>query len=60
MDFSTALSDMIKKDNAEALKYLIDPLFKLNIKKTYYNGIRYFYKEIWKSTFKNHKAIFYV
>ena len=34
MDFSTALSDMIKKDNAEALKYLIDPLFKLNIKKT--------------------------
>lgn len=33
MDFSTALSDMIKKDNAEALKYLIDPLFKLNIKR---------------------------
>ncbi len=34
MDFATALSDMIKKDNAEALKYMIEPLLKLNIKKT--------------------------
>ena len=34
MDFVATLSDMIKKDNAEALKYLIDPLFKLNIRKT--------------------------
>lgn len=33
MDFATALSDMIKKDNAEALKYLIDPLFKLKLRK---------------------------
>ncbi len=28
MDFATALSDMIRKDNADALKYLIDPLLK--------------------------------
>ena len=34
MDFATALSDMIRKDNADALKYLIDPLLKLNIRKT--------------------------
>ena len=25
---------MIRKDNADALKYLIDPLLKLNIRKT--------------------------
>lgn len=33
MDFATTLSDMIRKDNADALKYLIDPLLKLNIRK---------------------------
>lgn len=35
MDFTTALSDMISRDNADALAYLISPLFKPNIKKTF-------------------------
>ncbi|MGN0318246.1 MAG: hypothetical protein ACI4E1_09990 [Lachnospira sp.] len=35
MDFTTALSDMINRDNADALVYLLNPLFKPNIKKTF-------------------------
>ena len=35
MDFTTTLSDMIKKDNADLLIYLLSPLLKPNIKKTF-------------------------
>ncbi|MDO5381500.1 MAG: hypothetical protein Q4F06_02090 [Eubacteriales bacterium] len=35
MDFTTTLSDMIKLDNADALVYLLNPLFKPNIRKTF-------------------------
>ena len=35
MDFTAALSDMIRTDDASLLSFIIEPLLKLNIKKTF-------------------------